>query len=204
MKIKALLTTSLFTFIDTWTCVAHLLICFTKAHSHKCRALNRQQLMWHTGQCLWRRTAMVAQWRSSDHRSQPGCAPGYPHFQPCSRSVWLGWWRLVQHSGKHLHPPWKTEHRNSQYRFLQVWSMCIFVCVGNCSQLSCRKEIEQNRYLTRHVYSQWFYLYPKICMSSCQAGTVPADFTYLDYLLLCGGWCDKWLLEMKTYILRGS
>lgn len=26
---------------------------------------------------------------------------------------------------------------------------------------------------------------------SCQAGTAPADFTYLDYLLLCGGWCDR-------------
>lgn len=84
--------------------------------------------MWHTGQCLWRRTAMVAQWRSSDHRSQPGCAPGYPHFQPCSRSVWLGWWRLVQHSGKHLHPPWKTEHRTVSIG-LSKCDPCVYLSV---------------------------------------------------------------------------
>lgn len=120
-------------------------------HSHKCRVL------WSTCLCLWWRMAMVTRWRSSDHRSQPGCVPGYPHFQSCSQSVWLGWWRLAQHSEKHLHPPWKMEHKqkiifdfskkkNQPYQD-QVWCMCLFVFLGKCSQCSLEIDTSQDMYI---------------------------------------------------------
>lgn len=49
-----------------------------------------------------------------DRRNQPGRLPGFRHFWPCSWSVWWRWWRWEQRTGKHPHPPWKTESLQKQ------------------------------------------------------------------------------------------
>lgn len=117
--------------------------------------------------------------RPSGRRSRPGCAPRCPRFQSYSRSAWWGWWRLVRHSGKRLHPPWKTERK---HKIITAFSN---IDIPNM----------------KHVFIRLCDVCPRSCSFSGQAGTVPADFTYRDSLLLGG---DKWSLVMKTFIHRGS
>lgn len=106
MKVKCL-TDSICIFpLQTFYCIYYIYY----THYEICTA--------NTCRCLCWRRAMVSPQRALDHRSQPGCVPGCPCFHSCSLSVWLGLWRLAQHSGKLLLHPWRIEPKRKIIRDL--------------------------------------------------------------------------------------